>query len=81
MPVPVDRVGGAQDAGPWDPAVDEIAAGNTYQRQVVAADGTPATVAVTVTTVQELLDAAGEPTGAYVHAFTFDDPALDGGSQ
>lgn len=71
--VPVEKVGGTQEEGPWPTTVDEIDAGEVHSRPVTLADESVGTVEVTVTDTIE----RGDGTAAV--AFTYDDPTLDGG--
>lgn len=77
--VPVSAVGGTQDNGPWPSDVEEIAAGEAYNRPVRLSDGSVQELTVTVTEINEILDEAGDPTGGYVVAFQYDDPTTGGG--
>lgn len=63
--VPVEKVGGTQDTGPWPSHVDEIVEGEQYDRPVHF-DGEDRTVTVTVTEDRETSD------GARIVSYQFD---------
>lgn len=75
--VPVERVGGVQDAGPWPSDVTEIAEGKAYNRPVQLSDGTVQTLNVTVTAVNPILRADGTETDGYTVAYQYDDPTVE----
>lgn len=76
---PVDAVGGTQDQGPWPESIDEIVAGEQYDRLVKLDDGSTTTVPVTVTEVRQIRLPDGTPTDGYTVTIQYDDPTTDGG--
>lgn len=74
---PVEKVGGTQTNGPWPDEVDEIIEGKAYRRPVQV-DNQVVEREVTVTTIRDVMDDSGNPSGGKIVAFQFDP---DGGSQ
>jgi len=79
--IPVEKVGGPRDRGPWPTDVEEIARGNTYDREVpvkkLTEHGDLEVVGremrpVTVTQIQQLTRPDGTDTGGRVVAFQYD---------
>jgi len=67
--VPVHKVGGQKDRGPWPRKVDEIERGRQYARKVSTPKG-PVEATVQVEEIREFVDQQGNPTGGYAVTFT-----------
>lgn len=63
---PVEHVGGTRNEGPWPEAVEEIAAGEQYEREVPVEGGGTERRTVTVKDVVPIVRADGTETDGYV---------------
>lgn len=78
--VPIEKVGGPKDAGPWESSADELAVGNSYTKAQVFEDGQTRDVTVTVTDLAAVKpDTPGESEGQVV-VYQYNDPTDGGGN-